>query len=78
MATPRPFIGQIVVATDAPATTIRDVTIRGNTLTGSFLPGIVLHANVFADKIVDVKIIGNLLAQNGYYPGPPNAKSNTP
>ncbi len=73
-----PFIGQIVVATDAPLTTIRDVTVRDNTLVGSFLPGIVLHANVFGDKIINTKIIGNVIAQNGYYPGPPNAKGNTP
>ena len=72
------YIGQIVVATDAPDTTISNVNLRYNTLDGSFLPGIVLHANVFGDRILNTKIIGNILAQNGYYPGPPNPSSNTP
>jgi hypothetical protein len=72
------YIGQIVVATDAPDTTIAYVNLEYNSLDGSFLPGIVLHANVFEDQILHTKIIGNVLAQNGYYPGPPNSKSNTP
>jgi len=73
-----PFIGQIVVATDAPSVTISNVKVIGNSLDGAFLPGIVLHANVFGDKILYTKIVGNTLAHTGYYPGPPNATSNTP
>jgi hypothetical protein len=72
------YIGQIVVATDAPDTTITNVKLIQNTLQGSFLPGIVLHANVFEDKILNTQIVGNVLKDNGYYPGPPNPKSNTP
>ncbi|HXQ91675.1 MAG TPA: right-handed parallel beta-helix repeat-containing protein [Nitrososphaerales archaeon] len=73
-----PYIGQIVVATDAPSVTISNVKVIDNTLNGAFLPGIVLHANVFGDKILNTRIVGNLIAQTGYYPGPPNATSNTP
>jgi Right handed beta helix region len=73
-----PFIGQIVVATDAPSVTISNVKVIGNSLNGAFLPGIVLHANVFGDKILNTRIVGNTLAHTGYYPGPPNATSNTP
>jgi len=73
-----PFIGQIVVATDAPSVTISNVKVLDNSLNGAFLPGIVLHANVFGDKILNTKIVGNTLAYTGYYPGPPNATSNTP
>jgi hypothetical protein len=72
------YIGQIVVATDAPDTTISNVRVQYNILDGSFLPGIVLHANVFEDKILNTKIIGNTLEDNGYYPGPPSSTSNTP
>jgi len=77
-STSGPFIGQIVVATDGPFTTISDVQVVGNSLDGSFLPGIVLHANVFGDTISSTSIRYNVVAQNGYYPGPPNATSNTP
>jgi len=73
-----PFIGQIVVATDAPSVTISNVKVIGNSLNGAFLPGIVLHANVFGDKILNTRIVGNTVANTGYYPGPPNATSNTP
>jgi hypothetical protein len=73
-----PFIGQIVVATDAPSVTISNVKVIGNSLNGAFLPGIVLHANVFGDKILNTRIVGNTIANTGYYPGPPNATSNTP
>ncbi|MGH2638696.1 MAG: right-handed parallel beta-helix repeat-containing protein [Rhabdochlamydiaceae bacterium] len=78
VATTGPYIGQIVVATDAPMTTISNVRLIGNTLNGAFLPGIVLHANAFGDKILNTKIIANSIAQTGFYPGPPNATSNTP
>jgi hypothetical protein len=73
-----PYIGQIVVATDAPDATITGVQIKHNTLDGSFLPGIVLHANVFEDKILWTTIIGNTVGESGYYPGPGNSQSNTP
>jgi hypothetical protein len=65
-----PFIGQIVVATDAPLVSITNVSVVDNTLNGAFLPGIVLHANVFGDSILNTKITGNLIAQTGYYPRP--------
>ncbi len=73
-----PYIGQIVVATDAPNTFMSGIHVLGNTLRGSYLPGIVVHANVFGDKIVNTEIKFNNLINNGYYPGPPNATSNTP
>lgn len=72
------YIGQIVVATDGPDTTVSNVWLLHNVLDGSFLPGIVVHANVFGDKIWNVGIVGNVLQENGYYPGPPNPSSNTP
>lgn len=77
-STSGPFIGQIVVATDGPLTTINNVRVAHNVLRGSYLPGIVLHANVFGDLIKNTNIVGNVLTHNGYYPGPPNATSNTP
>jgi Right handed beta helix region len=73
-----PYFGQIVVATDGPMTTVSNVKVIGNTLSGAYLPGIIIHANVFGDKILYTKIVGNTLAQTGYFPGPPNATSNTP
>lgn len=72
------YIGQIVVATDTPDTAISNIWLLHNTLDGSFLPGIVFHANVFGDKISNTVIAGNVLQDNGYYPGPPNPSSNTP
>jgi hypothetical protein len=72
------YIGQIVVATDGPSAIIKNVKVTYNSLDGSFLPGIVLHANVFGDKILNTQISWNTLANNGYYPGPPNPSSNTP
>jgi hypothetical protein len=66
-----PLIGQIVIATDAPETWVKNVNVIGNTIDGSFLPGIVLHANVFGDQILNTVIRDNTLSDTGYYPGPP-------
>lgn len=63
-----PYVGQIVVATDGQLTSIFDTVVSHNTLAGSLLPGIVVHSNVFGDKIIDTKITDNILTQNGFYP----------
>jgi len=72
------FIGQIVVATDGPNAAISNVRVADNRLEGSELPGIVVHSNVFGDSIVNVRISGNTIAENGYYPGPPATNPNDP
>lgn len=66
-----PYIGQIVVATDGPGITITNTWVTGNSLDGAFLPGIVVHANVFGDKILNTVIKNNVIANPGFYPGPP-------
>jgi parallel beta-helix repeat protein len=66
-----PFIGQIVVATDGPGITVTNTWVTGNTLNGAFLPGIVVHANVFGDQILNTTIKDNVIANPGFYPGPP-------
>ena len=72
------FIGQIVVATDGPFAEISNARVVGNRLDGSELPGIVVHSNVFGDVISQTVIQDNVIADNGYYPGPPSAKPNDP
>lgn len=71
---PGSFYGQIVVAGDGPFAMVSDVKVVNNHIDGSLLPGIVLHANVFGDKIAHTVISGNMIADNGWYPpffGPP-------
>jgi parallel beta-helix repeat protein len=75
---PNSYIGQIVVAADGPDTTVSNTRVIGNSLDGSELPGIVVHSNVFGDKIDNTQIRDNTAAENGYYPGPPSATPNTP
>lgn len=75
---PGSFIGQIVVATDGPYAAISGAQIVRNRLDGSELPGIVVHANVFGDVISQTEIQSNVIADNGYYPGPPAAQPNDP
>jgi hypothetical protein len=72
------YIGQIVVATDGPFAEISDAEVVGNKLDGSELPGIVVHSNVFGDVIKNTLIRGNVIADNGYYPGPPATAPNDP
>ena len=72
------YIGQIVVATDGPFAEISNTQVMGNNLDGSELPGIVVHSNVFGDVLTQTLIQGNVIADNGYYPGPPAAKPNDP
>jgi hypothetical protein len=72
------YIGQIVVATDGPFAEISNARVVGNRLDGSELPGIVVHSNVFGDVIRETQIQDNIIADNGYYPGPPAAKPNDP
>jgi parallel beta-helix repeat protein len=62
------YIGQIVIATDRPNTTVSNTEVVGNYLDGSMLPGIVVHANVFGDQILQTQIMQNILYNNGYYP----------
>ena len=59
-----PFIGQIVVAGDAPGVPISATTVSGNTITGSALAGIVLHANAPGDVIDSTMITGNNVSLN--------------
>jgi hypothetical protein len=72
------YIGQIVVATDGPFAEISNAHVIGNKLDGSELPGIVVHSNVFGDVITQTLIQGNVIADNGYYPGPPATSPNDP
>lgn len=75
---PNPLIGQIVVATDGPFAQISNTQVVGNNLDGSELPGIVVHSNVFGDVISQTVIRDNMIADNGYYPGPPANTPNDP
>jgi len=75
---PGSYIGQIVVATDGPFADISNTQVVGNNLDGSELPGIVVHSNVFGDIITNTLIQDNVIADNGYYPGPPAIKPNDP
>jgi hypothetical protein len=75
---PGSYIGQIVIATDAPNTFVLNTGVTYNTLDGSELPGIVVHANVFGDVIKRTYILSNTIAENGYYPGPPATNPNDP
>ena len=75
---PGSFIGQIVVATDGPFAAISNTQVVGNNLDGSELPGIVVHSNVFGDVITQTLIQDNVIADNGYYPGPPATNPNGP
>ena len=72
------YIGQIVVATDGPFAEISNTQVAGNKLDGSELPGIVVHSNVFGDVIKQTMIRDNVMADNGYYPGPPATAPNDP
>lgn len=72
------FIGQIVVATDGPFAEISNTHVVSNNLDGSELPGIVVHSNVFGDMITNTLIQGNIIADNGYYPGLPAIGGNDP
>lgn len=75
---PGSYIGQIVVATDGPFAEISNAQVVGNKLDGSELPGIVVHSNVFGDVISQTLIQDNVIADNGYYPGPPATNPNGP
>jgi hypothetical protein len=72
------YIGQIVVATDGPFAEISNAQVVGNKLDGSELPGIVVHSNVFGNIITQTLIRDNVIADNGYYPGPPATMPNDP
>jgi hypothetical protein len=72
------FIGQIVVATDGPFANISNTQVIGNNLDGAELPGIVVHSNVFGDVISYTLIQDNMIADSGYYPGPPATHPNDP
>jgi Right handed beta helix region len=65
---PGSYYGQIVIAGDGPFSTVSNVQVVGNHLDGSLLPGIVLHANVFGDKITNTIVKDNTLNDNGWYP----------
>ncbi len=61
-------IGQIVIATDGPNTSVLGTSVFENTVIGSELPGIVLHANAPGDLIQNTKIVGNTVSDNSGYP----------
>ncbi len=75
---PGSYIGQIVVAADGPNTSVFNTQVTDNSLDGSELPGIVVHSNVFGDKITGTIIRQNIIAENGYYPGLPAPAPNDP
>ncbi|MHB8568475.1 MAG: right-handed parallel beta-helix repeat-containing protein [Nitrososphaerales archaeon] len=60
-----PAIGQIVLATDMPGSTVTGTVITNNTLNGSLPPGIVIHSNAPGDVIVNTTISANVLINNG-------------
>jgi hypothetical protein len=74
-----PYVGQILIATDLPSTSLRNTYIIGNTVDGSILPGIVIHANAKGDLIKDTWIKDNSISKIGFYfPGFPFTTPNTP
>lgn len=70
-------VGQIVVATDGPGTSVKYTWVMNNVVNGSLLPGIVVHANVPGDLIWDTHLVDNVILDNGAYP-PAFASGNTP
>lgn len=60
-----PAIGQIVLAADAPGSTLTGTVITNNTIDGSIPPGIVIHSNAPGDVIVNTTISANVLINNG-------------
>jgi hypothetical protein len=68
-------IGQIVVAADAPETSVLYTWVTDNHIEGSLLPGIVLHSNAPGDVIANTHLQDNRISDNGAYPstfGTPN------
>ncbi|MGA7923745.1 MAG: hypothetical protein WCA77_07200 [Thermoplasmata archaeon] len=61
-------VGQIVIATDGPATAVVNTWVTGNVIDGSQLPGLVIHANVPGDIISDTYVNGNSISDNSGYP----------
>ncbi len=72
-----PYIGQIVVAADGQFVTIHDIHVLGNSIADALLPGIVIHSNVFGDKMKEITLAWNVIANTGFYP-PSFATPNTP
>jgi hypothetical protein len=72
------YVGQIVVATDGPYTTISGTHVLNNHIDGSLLPGIVVHANVFGDLLTKIWIEHNVVSENGWYPPSFATGSNDP
>ncbi|MGC8488488.1 MAG: right-handed parallel beta-helix repeat-containing protein [Clostridia bacterium] len=61
-----PGVGGIIVAGGAfGAVTVQDNLVLDNMVVGGFLPGISVHATAGPGSIVDNKIIGNTLENNG-------------
>jgi hypothetical protein len=61
-----PVIGQIVIANDAPSTSVSNTVISGNTVDQSFVTGITLHANAPHDAIMNTTIENNTLDSNNW------------
>jgi hypothetical protein len=61
-------VGQIVIATDGPATMVLNTWVTGNVIDGSQLPGLVVHANVPGDVISGTHLIDNVIGNNSGYP----------
>ena len=72
-----PYIGQIVVAADGPFVPIFRVHVLGNTIADALLPGIVVHSNVFGDRMVNITLGWNVISNTGFYP-PEFATPNVP
>lgn len=66
-----PFVGGIVVAADAPGTSVWDNLVKQNQVVDSVIPGIVVHSNAPGDRVWGTMLVGNLLVQNGFQ-SPPN------
>jgi hypothetical protein len=78
MFTGNEYVGQIVVATDAPYGIIEKTYVMQNHIDGSLLPGIVVHSNAFGDKLAWIWIEHNVISENGWYPKSFATGSNDP
>ena len=76
---PGPAVGQIVVAADAPGTSVNGTLVIANLVLGSLLPGIVIHSNAPGDVISGTIVRNNVVSDNGGYPaGAPFTSVNDP
>lgn len=61
-----PDIGGLVVAADAPGSSISDVFVDGNRVTGSAEGGVIVNAETPGSSTTGVSVVGNTVAGNNY------------